>query len=101
MHLCPVFAAMSCFLIARLASGELKTYVLMRGGFGGGMHAMLRHFVDAPRRRVLMEAEELIERAGAFADWIGFLDRLGDISLREDDGLAKLQTACKLRGYGR
>jgi hypothetical protein len=41
--------------------------LLRRGGFGGGVHAVLRDFVDAARRRFLMEAEELIERAGAFA----------------------------------
>ena len=30
---------------------------LVRGGFGGGMHAVLRNFVDAARGRFLVEAE--------------------------------------------
>ena len=61
---------------------------------------MLRDFVDAARRRFLMEAEELIQRAGAFADRVGLLDRLGDVSLRENHGFAKLLAAGELRGDG-
>jgi hypothetical protein len=30
------------------------------------MHAMLRHFMDAARRRFVMSAIEMVERAGAF-----------------------------------
>ena len=46
---------------------------LMRGGFGGGMHAMLRDFVDTSRGRLLAETEELIQGSGAFTDLVGLL----------------------------
>ena len=42
--------------------------LLVGAGFGGGVHAVLGNFVDAARRRLLMDAVEMIERAGAFAD---------------------------------
>ncbi len=61
------------------------------------MHAVLRDFVDAASRRLLIEAEKLIERAGAFADRVGLFDGLGNVSLREDHRLAQLLTSGKLR----
>ena len=72
----------------------------MRGGFGGGMHAVLWDFVDAAGWGFLVEAIELIERAGAFADLVGLLDGLGDVCLCEDHGFAKLLSAGELCGNG-
>jgi hypothetical protein len=43
---------------------------LMRGGFGRRMHPMLWNFVDAARRRLLIETEKLIQRTGALAGLI-------------------------------
>ena len=70
----------------------------MSGGFGCWMHSVLGHFVDASWRRLLMEAEELIERSGTFAGLVGLLDRFGDVGLGENRRFAKLLTACELRG---
>ena len=44
------------------------TAPLPHAGFGGGMHAVLGHFVDAAQRRFVVRAVEMIERAGALAD---------------------------------
>ena len=55
------------------------------------MHAVLRHFVDAARRRFLMEAEKLIERAGTLADLVGLFDGFGDVGLGEHHGFAQLR----------
>ena len=73
---------------------------LVGGGFGGRMHAVLRHFVDAARRRFLVETEELVQGAGSFADLVGLFDRLGDISLGENHRFAQLLSAGELRGDG-
>ncbi len=43
----------------------------MGGGFCCGMHAVLRHFVNAAQRLLLMKSEKLIQRAGALADRVG------------------------------
>ena len=67
--------------------------LLVCGGFRGGMHSVLRNFVDATRGRFLMEAIKLIQRASALANRVRLLDRLCDISLRENHGLAKLLPA--------
>jgi len=72
----------------------------MRGGFGGGVHAVLRDFVDAAGGRFLMESIELIERPGAFADLVGLLDGFRDVGLRKDHSFAELLPARKLRGDG-
>ena len=69
----------------------------MRGGFGGRMHAVLWHFVDAACRLLLMESEELVEWSGALAGLIGLLNRFRDVGLRENSRLAKLLPRCKLR----
>ena len=49
----------------RLTQAEVA---LVRAGFGGGVHAVLRNFVDAARGRLLVQAEKMIERPGALAD---------------------------------
>ena len=64
------------------------------------MHAVLRDFVDAAGRRFLMEAEELIERACAFADCVRLLNGFGNVSLRQNHGFAKLLSQRKLRSNG-
>ena len=70
---------------------------LVRDWFSGGMHAMLRNFVDAARGRLLVKAEELIERPRTLADLVGLFNRLGDVSLRQDHSFAELLAASKLR----
>jgi hypothetical protein len=57
------------------------------------MHSMLRDFVNSAQRLLLMEAEKLIERPGAFADLVGLLDRLCDVGLGENHGFAELLPA--------
>lgn len=51
-----------------LDARHLGDAALMSGGFGSRMHPVLRDFVDAAGWRLLVESEELIQRAGAFAD---------------------------------
>lgn len=75
----------------------LTTRVLVRGGFCGGMHAVLGDFVDAAKRLFLMKAEELVQRTCTFADLIRLLDCLGHIGLCQDYSLAELLAACQLR----
>src|SRR5271156_4552610 len=70
---------------------------LMRGRFGCRVHAVLRHFVNSAQWLFLMKSEKLIQRSGAFADRVGFLDRLGHVSLRQNHGFAQLQPARQLR----
>ena len=50
---------------------------------------MLRHFVDAARRRFVMSAIEMIERAGTFADGKAIFDGLSRISFRKHHGFAQ------------
>lgn len=58
--------------------------------FCGRMHTMLRNFVDSARGRLLVEAEELIERSGALADRVRLLDSLRHIDFRQNHGVTKL-----------
>ena len=74
--------------------------MLVGGGFSGRMHAVLWYFVNTARGRFLVEAEELIQRASAFADVIGLLNSFGDVSLGENHRFAQLLTAGKLCGDG-
>jgi hypothetical protein len=74
----------------RTRKGNGVARALVGSGFGGGVHTVLRDFVDAAQGLLLVEAEELIERAGAFADCIGALDGFGDVSLRKDYGFAQV-----------
>lgn len=64
------------------------------------MHSVLRNFVDAAERLLLMEAVKLVERAGALADLVGFFDGLGDVSLGKYHSFAELQSGSQLRGDG-
>jgi hypothetical protein len=66
--------------------------------FGGGMQAVLGDFVYAARWRLLVEAEEMIQRARPLADGIGFLDCLGDVSFCQRYRLGQRAPASKLRG---
>lgn len=54
------------------------------------MHTVLRNFVDAAGGRFLVEAEKLVQRAGAFADRVRLVDCFRDVRLCEDYGLAQL-----------
>src|SRR5574341_2583995 len=72
----------------------------MGGRFGSGMKAVLRNFVCAARSRLLQEAVEVMERAGAFADGKALFNCFGDVSLGEHDGVGKLASAGKLSGDG-
>lgn len=72
--------------------------VSLRGGFGGGMHTVLRHFVDATWRRLLMEAEQLIQRTRAFSGGVGFFDCFRYIRFCENQRVAQLLPGSQLRG---
>lgn len=72
--------------------------LLVGGGFGGGVHAVLGDFVDAAKCGLLGEAEELVEGAGAFADAVGAFDGFGYVRFREDYGLAKRRAVAELSG---
>src|SRR5271155_3667885 len=84
---------------SKIASMEIMTRGrrLMRGRFCCGVHAVLRHFVHSAQWLFLMKSEKLIQRSGAFADRVGFLDRLGHVSLRQNHGFAQLQPPRPLR----
>ena len=58
----------------------------VRGGFGGGVHAVLGDFVDTARGRLDALAVEMIERDTAFADGVALFDGLGDVGFREGGG---------------
>jgi hypothetical protein len=73
----------------------------VRAGFGGGMHAVLRDFVDAPRWRFLVNPVEMIERAGSFADGETLFDGFCYVGFCEQYGFPQRATAGKLRGDGR
>ena len=74
---------------------------LVGAGFGGGVHAVLRNFVDAARGRFLVDAVEMIERAGALADGETFFDGFGHIGFGEQHGFPQRAPAGKLRRNGR
>jgi hypothetical protein len=74
---------------------------LVGAGFGGGVHAVLRDFVDASRGGFLVNAVEMIERAWALSDGITFFDGLGHIRFSEQHGFPQRAAAGKLRGNRR
>src|SRR5260370_9175195 len=51
----------------------------VRSGFGGGVHAVLGHFVDAAGGRLDALAIEMIEWDAAFADGVALFDGFGDV----------------------
>jgi hypothetical protein len=70
---------------------------LVGAGFGGGVHAVLRDFVDAARGRFLMNAVKMIERAGTLSDGETFFDGLGHVRFGEQHGFPQRAAAGKLR----
>jgi hypothetical protein len=70
---------------------------LVGAGFGGGVHAVLGDFVDAARRRFLVNAIKMIERARAFTDGVTFFDGLGHVGFGEQHGFSQRAAAGKLR----
>src|SRR5882672_1807576 len=66
-----------CNREATLASKRRATNsFLARGGFRGGVHAVLRNFVDTACRRLLVYPVKMIERARSLADGVSFFDCL-------------------------
>ena len=61
-----------------LAKSQLLVHSV-GGGVGGGMQAVLGHFVDAPRRRLNALAIEMVERDAAFADRVALLNGFCDV----------------------
>ena len=61
----------------------LTTWILVRGGFRGGMHAVLGDFVDTARGRLLVDAVDVVERTAPFSDGVTFFDGLGDVGFGE------------------
>ena len=59
----------------------------MGGGFGGGVHAVLRDFVEAAGGWLDLVAVEMIEGDSAFADGVAFLDCLGYVGFGQSGGL--------------
>ena len=70
----------------------------MRGGFGGGVHAVLRDFVDAAGGRLNALAIEMIEGDAAFADGVALFDGLGDIGFGQRGGFEEGASRGKLSG---
>src|ERR1700722_9936720 len=89
-----------CFYPRLSGKSVVPIFLLVGAGFGGGMHAVLGGFVDAARRRFLVNAVKMIERAGAFADGKTFFDLFRHVGFGEQHGLAQRATAGKLRGNG-
>ena len=67
---------------------------LVCGGFGGGMHAVLRDFVDAASGRLDLLAEEMIQRQTAFPNGIGFLYCFGHIDFGKRDSFEESPAGC-------
>ena len=68
--------------------------------FSRGVHSVLRHFVDATRRRFLANAVKVVERPGAFADGKPLFDGLGYVGFSEQHSVAQGPAACQLSGNG-
>ncbi len=74
---------------------------LVGAGFGGGVHAVLRDFVDAASGRFRVDAVKMVERAGAFADGETFFDGFGHVRFGEQDGFTHGTPAGELSSNGR
>src|SRR6266704_4869607 len=70
----------------------------MRGGFGGGVQAVLRDFVNAAGGRLDAPAVEMIERNAALADGVTLFDGFGDVGLGESGGFEERTPGGELRG---
>src|SRR6266436_9817961 len=56
---------------------------LVGGGFGGGVHAVLGHFVCSTGKGLDFLTIKMIEGHAAFADGVTFFDGFGDVGLRK------------------
>ena len=72
----------------------------MRGGFGGGVHAVLGHFVDAAGGGLDALAIEMIEGHTAFADRVALFDCFRDVGFGECGRFDQRARRSKLRGNG-
>src|SRR5206468_9577680 len=68
------------------------------GGLGSGMQAVLRHFVDAARRRLDALAVEMVERNASLADGVTLFDGFGDVRFRERRGFEQRAAGGELCG---
>jgi len=71
------------------------------GGFGGGVHAMLGHFVGSTSEGLDFLTIKMIEGHAAFADGVTFFDGFGDVGFRESGGFEEGPPGGKLCGDGR
>jgi hypothetical protein len=62
-------------------------------GFGGGVHAVLRDFVEASGGRLDFVTIEMVKGHSALADGVTLLDGFRYISLSEGGGLEKGTTS--------
>lgn len=73
----------------------------MGSGFGGGVHAVLGHFMCSTGEGLDFLTIKMIEGHAAFADGVTFFDGLGDVGLRESGGFEKRAAGGKLCGEDR
>lgn len=66
----------------RIELVEVELSGLVGGGFGGGMQAMLGHFVGATRQGLNSHPEEVIHGQPTLANRVGFLDGFNHIGFR-------------------
>src|SRR5258706_8954038 len=72
--------------------------LLVGGGFGGRVHAMLGDFVDAASGRLDALAVEMIERHAAFPDGVAFFDGFCNVGFGECGGFQERATGSEQRG---
>jgi hypothetical protein len=59
----------------------------VRSGLGGGVHAVLRDFMDAAGGRLDFVPIEMVEGDSAFANGVSFFDGLRDVGFRQSGSL--------------
>ena len=69
----------------------------MGGGFGGGMHAVLRDFVKAAGGWLDLVAIEMVERSSALADRVTLFDCFRDIGFGERRSFKQRTPSGKMR----
>src|SRR5689334_12720767 len=78
--------------------------VSVGGGFGGGVHTVLRNFMDAAGWRLDALAIEMIEWDAAFANRVPLFDGFGNVGLSQRGRLeqgapsGKLRRKCRSKG---
>src|SRR5882762_7784424 len=72
--------------------------LLVGGGFGRGVHAVLGDFVDAAGGRFDALAVEMIERNAAFSDGVALFDGFGNVGFGERGGFQEGATGSEHRG---